>query len=161
MFGRLAGVRRLCCLDCDAFHLQTTLLSRGRCDAQSCFVQHSRCDLLPLCLLTRCATCCTGGGRLSVHVFHRWARQEGERDNFLLSVFGRGLQAPLIERLLELPFDIHNGVVDGEIHVAANDDATWDFPSVTGKLACKGSTTTLPMYALVSEPSSTSAVLLT
>jgi hypothetical protein len=79
-----------------------------------------------------------GGGHLSVRVFHRWAQHEGERDNLLLSVFGRGLDAPLIERLLELPFDIHSGVVDGEIHVAANDDDTWDFPAVTGKLTCKG-----------------------
>jgi hypothetical protein len=79
-----------------------------------------------------------GGGHLSVRVFHRWAQHEDERDNLLLSVFGRGLDAPLIERLLELPFDIHNGVVDGEIHVAANDDDTWEFPAVTGKLTCKG-----------------------
>lgn len=80
----------------------------------------------------------TGGGHLSVRVFHRWAQHEDERDNLLLSVFGRGLSAPLIERLLELPFDIHSGVVDGELHVAANDDATWEFPAVTGKLACRG-----------------------
>lgn len=85
-----------------------------------------------MCVLT------AGGGHLSVRVFHRWARDEDERDNFLLSVFGRGLSAPLIERLLELPFDIHSGVVDGEIHVAANDDDTWEFPAVTGKLTCKG-----------------------
>lgn len=80
----------------------------------------------------------SGGGHLSVRVFHRWAQHENERDNLLVSVVGRGLDAPLIERLLELPFDIHSGTVDGELHVIANDDATWDFPAITGKLACKG-----------------------
>lgn len=73
-----------------------------------------------------------------MRVFHRWAQSEEERDNLLVSVYGRGLHAPLIERLLELPFDIHSGTVDGELHVAANDDATWDFPAITGKLDCKG-----------------------
>lgn len=80
----------------------------------------------------------SGGGHLSVRVFHRWASSVEERDNLLLSVYGRGLDAPLIERLLELPFDIHAGVVDGEIHVAASDEASWEFPAVTGKLTCRG-----------------------
>lgn len=80
----------------------------------------------------------SGGGHLSVRVFHRWASSAEERDNLLLSVYGRGLDAPLIERLLELPFDIHAGVVDGEIHVAASDEASWEFPEVTGKLTCRG-----------------------
>jgi hypothetical protein len=73
-----------------------------------------------------------------VRVFHRWGQSPQQRDNLLISVFGRGLAAPLIERLLELPLDIHSGSVDGELHIAANDDATWEFPAITGKLTCKG-----------------------
>ncbi|KAF8055821.1 TIC236 [Scenedesmus sp. PABB004] len=80
----------------------------------------------------------TGGGHLSVRVLHRWARPGEGRDALTLTVAGRSLGAPLIERLLELPMDISSGVVDGNITVAAHDDATWEFPAITGKLAARG-----------------------
>lgn len=73
-----------------------------------------------------------------MHVVHHWSRHLTGRDNLLVSVAGRGLSAPLIERLLELPMDISSGTVDGEIIIAANDDATWEFPAITGKLTCRG-----------------------
>jgi hypothetical protein len=87
-------------------------------------------------------------------VFHRWAQplaapppppgqeqqQQQQRDNLMISIYGRGLAAALVERLVELPMDIHSGVLDGELHVAANDEATWDFPAITGKVACRGET---------------------
>eukprot|EP00775_Hariotina_reticulata_P008364 gene8364-8548_t len=91
-----------------------------------------------------------GGGHIAVRVFHRWARplaapplppnhpQQQQRDNLMISIYGKGLAAPLVERLLELPMDIHSGVLDGELHVAANDEASWDFPAITGKVACRG-----------------------
>jgi hypothetical protein len=53
-------------------------------------------------------------------------------------VYGERLHAPLIERLLELPMDIHSGTVTGELHVRAADDAAWDFPDITGRVACDG-----------------------
>jgi hypothetical protein len=81
---------------------------------------------------------CAGLGHLTVRVLHRWTKAQTGRDNFLLSAHGSSLAAPLIERLLELPMDIHAGSLDGELHIAAYDDATWNFPAITGKLACRG-----------------------
>ncbi|KAF6250262.1 hypothetical protein COO60DRAFT_1706191, partial [Scenedesmus sp. NREL 46B-D3] len=80
----------------------------------------------------------TGMGHLTLRLRHTWNKAPTGRDNLLLSVQGAGLAAPLIERLLELPMDIHAGSLDGELHIAAYDDATWNFPAITGKLACRG-----------------------
>ncbi|WIA09845.1 hypothetical protein OEZ85_010059 [Tetradesmus obliquus] len=79
----------------------------------------------------------TGGGHLTVRVLHRWTKAAAGRDNLLVSCHGTALPAPLIERLLELPMDIHAGTIDGELHIAAYDDASWNFPAITGKLACR------------------------
>jgi hypothetical protein len=65
------------------------------------------------------------------------AQPDGAMD-LRISVFGRGLHAPLIDRLVELPMDINAGVVDGDFHVRAYDTPTWDFPAITGKIACSG-----------------------
>lgn len=100
---------------------------------ERCSVTRTRpCGLQCLLLLV------AGGGHLSVRVVHHWTKHLTGRDNLLVSVSGRALPAPLIERLLELPMDISSGTVDGEIHIAANDDATWEFPAITGKLTCRG-----------------------
>lgn len=78
------------------------------------------------------------GGHVAVRVFHRWLPAPDCRDDLTLSVVGTQLEAPLIERLLELPLDIHRGTLNGEVHVRAHDPASWDFPEIYGKIACTG-----------------------
>lgn len=78
------------------------------------------------------------GGRLRVRVSHSWPSDPGASMDLAVTVTGRGLHAPLIDRLLELPMDIHSGTVDGDFHLRATDPATWDFPAITGKLSAAG-----------------------
>lgn len=123
----------------------------GRAAAAGCCAPLWQLGMIRLCSWNKIAFCCcccdvlvllravcAGGGHLVVRVVHQWARGRAGRDRLLVSVAGRSLAAPLIERLLELPMDISSGTVDGEIHVAAHDDATWEFPAITGKITCKG-----------------------
>ncbi len=58
--------------------------------------------------------------------------------NLFVSISGQGLDGPLIERLIELPMDIHEGCVNGEIRIRAYDDRTWYFPEVSGLVRCRG-----------------------
>lgn len=78
------------------------------------------------------------GGRLRLRVSNVWPEDPDGAMDLRISVYGRGFHAPLIDRLIELPMDINAGVVDGELHVRASDDDTWDFPAITGKIACTG-----------------------
>ncbi len=55
-----------------------------------------------------------------------------------VSIRGEALHGPLIERLLELPMDIHDGRVDGELRIRAYDAASWQFPELHGRIKCTG-----------------------
>ncbi len=73
-----------------------------------------------------------------MRVLHRWGGGTDGRDSLLVRVGGHRLAAPLVERLLELPLDIWAGTLDGELLLSAHDDATWSFPQLSGKVACRG-----------------------
>ena len=51
---------------------------------------------------------------------------------------GESLHGPLIERLLELPMDIHEGRVDGQFRIRAYDTPSWAFPELYGRMQCRG-----------------------
>jgi hypothetical protein len=52
-------------------------------------------------------------------------------------VEGRGLHAPIIERLIELPMDISAGRADGELRICSHDAASWHFPEFYGRVAVR------------------------
>lgn len=84
------------------------------------------------------APCPGSGGRLRVTVNHIWPKDPNGSMDLSIGVFGRALHAPLLDRLVELPMDVNEGTLDGEFHIRAYDDVTWDFPAMTGKVACSG-----------------------
>lgn len=51
---------------------------------------------------------------------------------------GDSLHAPLVERLLELPMDIHEGRLDGELRLRCVDPASWQFPEFYGSVRVRG-----------------------
>ena len=55
-----------------------------------------------------------------------------------LSLQGEQLHGPLVERLLELPMDIHEGRVTGELRLRCHDTPSWQFPEIWGRLKCSG-----------------------
>lgn len=54
------------------------------------------------------------------------------------SAGGESLHAPLVERLLELPMDIHAGRLDGELRLRCVDTASWQFPEFYGNVRVRG-----------------------
>lgn len=54
-----------------------------------------------------------------------------------LKVFGKDLYGPLIDRILEIPLDIHDGRANGYIQVRAFDTETWLFPKIDGDIKCR------------------------
>jgi hypothetical protein len=58
----------------------------------------------------------------------------------ITSVRGKGLHAPLVERLLELPMDIYGGRLDGEIRIHMERPEHWEgFPGFSGCIQVSGS----------------------
>ena len=54
-----------------------------------------------------------------------------------ISVFGKQLHAPLLENILEIPLDIYDGRVDGNISISFDDLACLDeLPRLEGRLKC-------------------------
>jgi len=47
------------------------------------------------------------------------------------------LHAPMIERILEIPIDIQDGVVDGSLNIKSNSPRTWQLPRIEGHLKAK------------------------
>jgi hypothetical protein len=79
------------------------------------------------------------GGRLTFKLSHEWAPAPCPFPGALhVVVGGAALHAPLIERLVELPMDVHAGTLDGELHIVAGDEASWEFPHVFGKVDVRG-----------------------
>jgi hypothetical protein len=61
-------------------------------------------------------------------------RCDGSHPDLRIVVRGSGLHAPLVDRLLELPFDISGGRLDGELRLRSHDAETWHLPSFGGRV---------------------------
>ena len=45
---------------------------------------------------------------------------------------GTNLHGPLVERMVELPMDIYEGRVGGELRIKSHNRETWEFPELFG-----------------------------
>ena len=54
-----------------------------------------------------------------------------------VGVRGDRLPAAALENLLELPMNIREGRVGGSLRIRLNDDASWDFPTLDGRVRCE------------------------
>ncbi|GIM02660.1 hypothetical protein Vretimale_7447, partial [Volvox reticuliferus] len=78
------------------------------------------------------------GGHVSLSLISRGMNLPGVWPDLSLTVRADRLHAPLLERLLELPMDIHEGRVDGELKLRAYDVSSWQFPELYGRIKCRG-----------------------
>eukprot|EP00873_Tetraselmis_striata_P029672 jgi/Tetstr1/449936/TSEL_036990.t1 len=76
-------------------------------------------------------------GRLRVRLVARHILAEDRWPDMAVSIQGEDLHAPMLERLLPVPIDINEGHVSGELRLRAHNKATWQFPSLRGRLHCK------------------------
>ena len=62
---------------------------------------------------------------LRVRITYRWPRSHppprDDSSDLRVSLWARGLDARLAERLVELPMDVHRGAITGDLHVALRD----------------------------------------
>ncbi|KAK9840821.1 hypothetical protein WJX81_007219 [Elliptochloris bilobata] len=74
------------------------------------------------------------GGRVRVRVSCKGigAADKYNGTDLQMAIWGEDLHAPLVERVLELPMDIYDGRLNGELRVRSHNAATWHFPSVSG-----------------------------
>eukprot|EP00210_Caulerpa_lentillifera_P007372 g7046.t1 len=77
------------------------------------------------------------GGSLSVNVKGKDLFREHGVGELGVEVVGRNLHAPILERLVEIPIDIHDGRVDGRVLIKADSPRSWQFPTMNGKLKCR------------------------
>lgn len=76
------------------------------------------------------------GGDLYLRVVGRDIGMQKKSGDLSVTVGGSRLSAPLIDRLLEIPMDISDGQIDGEITLRSFNAETWTFPDIYGKLRC-------------------------
>lgn len=55
-----------------------------------------------------------------------------------VTVRGRGIHAPMVERLLEVPIDVNEGTFNGWIKIKSDDPKSWQFPRLYGRVRCTG-----------------------
>ncbi|GAX75992.1 hypothetical protein CEUSTIGMA_g3435.t1 [Chlamydomonas eustigma] len=60
------------------------------------------------------------------------------RPNLFVSIRGADLHGPLVERTVELPMDVYEGRVGGELRIKSYDDDSWMFPEIYGLVRCRG-----------------------
>ncbi|KAK9862508.1 hypothetical protein WJX84_009406 [Apatococcus fuscideae] len=77
----------------------------------------------------------TKGGRVRVKVSSKDIHKAFPKTKIVVRAMN--LHAPLIDRLLEIPMDIHEGRLNGELTVKAHDARTWAFPSMYGRVRCQ------------------------
>lgn len=77
------------------------------------------------------------GGDLHVTLDVKDMLRDGVWPDLDAKVFGKNLHGPLIDRILELPMDIHEGRANGYIQIRAFDTKTWLFPRIDGNIRCK------------------------
>lgn len=90
-----------------------------------------------LSTLTGCFICtpCTGGD-LRVTVDVKDMLRDDMWPQLDAKVFGKNLHGPLIDRILEIPMDIHEGRANGYIQIQAFDTQTWVFPKIDANIRC-------------------------
>jgi len=77
-------------------------------------------------------------GRVDAQIKGRRIRTPGKMASVDVSIKGKDLHAPLIERLFDMPVDINNGTVNGEVRLRFHDKRTWtNHPDLTGRVNCK------------------------
>jgi hypothetical protein len=54
-----------------------------------------------------------------------------------ITICGKNLHAPLIERIVELPMDIDGGRLNGDFIIKSHDVATWRYPEFHGRVEVK------------------------
>ncbi len=65
------------------------------------------------------------GGRVHVHLVADHVNTPDVWPDMTVTIRAAQLDAPLLERLLELPMDVHEGSVTGELTILAYNDTTW------------------------------------
>ena len=85
----------------------------------------------------------TSGGKVAVHieaenVVHNDMAKGGPKfPSMQIIIKGTNLHAPLIERIVELPIDIEQGRLDGQLIISSEDAASWDFPRFSGRVGVR------------------------
>lgn len=102
--------------------------------APPCESQVPSAEVLEACLGPVATT--PRGGELYLKVNGKDIGIEGRAGDLSVTIGGSRISAPLIDRLLEIPMDISDGVVDGEITLRSFNTETWTFPDISGKLKC-------------------------
>ena len=78
------------------------------------------------------------GGRVRVHVGCAHMGVPERWPELTVKVEGTNLHAPMLEHLLDVPIDVHSGNLTGEVRLHCNDEASWDFPLLSGSVAGTG-----------------------
>lgn len=64
---------------------------------------------------------------------------ENNTPSMRISINARDLHAPVIERLVELPMDINQGRLNGNLDIVAEDAPSWSFPKFHGRVSVRDS----------------------
>ncbi len=75
---------------------------------------------------------------MSLRLTSRGMNLPGVWPDLTVTIRGDQLHGPLVERLLELPMDIYEGRLDGELKLRAYDTPSWQFPELYGRIKCRG-----------------------
>ena len=77
-------------------------------------------------------------GKLRVRLVARHIGLEDRWPDMAVSIQAEDLHAPNVERLLPIPLDINEGRVSGELRLRSHNEETWRFPSLRGRVKCRG-----------------------
>lgn len=75
-----------------------------------------------------------GEGSIDMKLFINNISVAGTTPDLTVRIRGKNLTGPMIERVIELPMDIHRGRVSGELTIRSEDDESWLFPLLYGKV---------------------------
>jgi hypothetical protein len=78
------------------------------------------------------------GGRVRVHVGCTHLGTPERWPELTVRVEGANLHAPILEHLLDVPIDVHSGNLNGEVSLHCYDEASWDFPLLSGSVRGTG-----------------------
>ena len=78
------------------------------------------------------------GGSIHVTVKGKDLFIEDTTPNLFVTIVGKKLHVPLLERLLEIPIDVQEGRVDGVVTITSNTPRTWQMPRIDGQVQLQG-----------------------